>query len=67
MKTQIELIEIYTKNFTKCVESHGADSDYTLLAFFQLRAAKIGIPFNEMFDWAQKEFDRQHQLAIEAA
>tara|TARA_B100000749_G_scaffold249593_1_gene214212 strand:+ start:6566 stop:6769 length:204 start_codon:yes stop_codon:yes gene_type:complete len=66
MKTQIELIEHFTKNFNKVVASHGAGSDYATTAFFQMRAAIIGIPEREIFTWAKVEFDRQKQLALEA-
>ncbi len=66
MKTQIELIKYFTKNFNSIVACHGAGSDYATTAFFQMRAAIIGIPEKDIFTWANTEFDRQKQLALEA-
>jgi hypothetical protein len=66
MKTQIERIEYFINNFHKVVSSHGADSDYAIIAFFQMRAAINGKSEKEIFAWADAEFERQKKLTTEA-
>ncbi|MFS1428774.1 hypothetical protein LMH73_016925 [Vibrio splendidus] len=65
MTTQIERIAYYSKQLSKVIESHGADSDYTTHAFFTLQAAKMGMEVGEGSEWAQKEQERLHKLTLD--
>lgn len=65
MKNQIGLIEHYSKELTKVIASHGADSEYTTYAFFVLQGVKMGKPLSAVFDWARSETDRLHQLTLD--
>jgi hypothetical protein len=65
MMNQIELISYYSDQLQKVLESHGAESDYFTVAFFNLQGAKMGIPLEELFDWANAEQQRLHQIALD--
>lgn len=65
-RNQIELIEHYTKEFNKVVESHGLTSDYATNAFFVLQGAKMGKPLDKLFTWANSECERLHQITLDS-
>jgi hypothetical protein len=58
MKTQIELINYYTKHLEKVITVYGLNSDYTNNAFFLLQAVKLNIPQENIFDWANNECEK---------
>lgn len=64
--TQIEIIKYQSDQLVKCIESHGADSDYTAVAFYQLQAAKMGKPTTELYKWAEAEFERLKKITLES-
>lgn len=66
MKTQIELIAHYSKEFTKVVTTHGAESDYATMAFFKLQAAKMSKSVEEIGEWSTQEFDRLKEITLES-
>lgn len=65
MKTQIELIEYYSAQLKKVLISHGPESEHFVVVFYQLQGAKMGIPLNEMFDWANTEAERLKVIALD--
>lgn len=64
-KTQIELIEYYTGQFTKVLNDHGAESDYTSYAFYQLQGAKMGMSINDICCFARAEIERLKELCLD--
>lgn len=65
MKTQKELISYYVEQLKKVLASHGAESEYFTVAFFTLQGAKMGLPMDELFDWANAEAQRLHQVTLD--
>ncbi|MGD1524272.1 hypothetical protein [Vibrio owensii] len=66
MSTQIERIQYQASQLKKVIDSHGAESNYTTFAFFSLQAAKMGMDYGEIDEWAKKECERLHQLELDA-
>ena len=65
MKTQKELISYYEKQAKKIVESYGFGSDAAMSAMFKLAAITNGMPHSEIFDYANNEIDRLHDMALQ--
>lgn len=65
MKTQIELISYYAELLKKVLASHGAESEHFTVAFFTLQGAKMGLTPEELFDWANAEAQRLHQITLD--
>lgn len=63
--THIDRIKYYTKQFHKVLGSYGADSPATSNAFFLVQAAKMGMDETTMFDWAESECDRLHNIELD--
>jgi hypothetical protein len=63
---QIQLIKHFSKNISKVLASHGAETEYFSMAFFQLQAAKNGLDIKEITPWAQTELDRQKKITLAA-
>ncbi|MGP4944640.1 hypothetical protein [Pseudoalteromonas nigrifaciens] len=63
--TQIERIAYYEKAFTKTISSHGANSQYSAFAFFQLQAATMGMTIADSVEYANAELDRAKNKALE--
>lgn len=55
---QNKMIEKYSSDLTKVIESFGADSDAVVAAFFRLQAARMGKPITEFFDWVRDESEK---------
>lgn len=55
MKTQMELIRFYSKNFEKVLASHGHNSHYTTYAYFLLLGVRMGMKQDKIFSWARKK------------
>lgn len=61
---QNETIEHLSSNLNKVIASHGADSDHTAMAFYQLQAARIGLSGRALYDWAEAEMARAKDIAL---
>lgn len=64
MSRQTQNIQHFSAQLTKVIASHGADSDYTAQAFFNLQAARMGIPLDEAFKWAESEMARLKAITL---
>tara|TARA_B110000467_G_C17877859_1_gene243234 strand:- start:322 stop:522 length:201 start_codon:yes stop_codon:yes gene_type:complete len=62
---QIELISYYTEQLKKVLVSNGADSEYFTVAFYHLQGAKMGLPLEELFNWASDEAKRLYQIRLD--
>lgn len=65
MKTQLELIQYFTKKLEKVISFHGVNSDYTIYAFFLLQGANMNLPQEEIYEWARKKSDELHNEMVE--
>ena len=62
---QIETINYLSQNLSKVIASHGADSDYSSQAFYQLQAAKMGLTGSAIYEWANSEMERLKQISLD--
>lgn len=61
----IERIAHFSKNVTKVIASHGVESGYATYAFYQLQAAKMGMPLEKINAWAEEEMARLKAITLE--
>lgn len=65
MKTQKELISYYTTQAKKITDSYGFGSDASMSAMFKLVAVTNGMPETEIFDYANNEIAKIHDMALD--
>ena len=63
---QKDLIKHYSAELIKVISAHGAESEYTVGAFYRLQAAKMGIPQSEMYKWALTKADQLQEETLAA-
>ena len=66
MKTQIELIEYYSKQLEKVTSSHGFNSEYFSHAYYMLRGIEHGLSISEAAKYASKKVEQEHKEALDA-
>lgn len=66
-KSQVELIEYYTKQLHKVLKDNAPTSQYAHSAFFMLQAINMGMSIRDAGTWASKEVDRLHDIAVDNA
>ncbi len=63
--THIEKIAYHKQQLAKALESHGAESEHFVCAFYQLQGAKMGMPESKLFKWALAETERLSQISLD--